>query len=148
MALLVIFGSIVLLFVIFLIVKSLLPVKHREKLCVLCVAFCVSWLVLLVLWWLNMFSDVIILALLVGLSVLGVFYSWERRVRKQYLVFRLPVLLSLVFVAYSAIKKNADWNAIVFLIVLWVVFLFVFLYRTHTRFQGVVEKLIACCRDW
>lgn len=68
--------------------------------------------------------------------------------RKQYLVFRLPVLLSLVFVAYSLVSKNVDWNAIVFLIVLWLVFLFVFLYRTHARFQSVVEKLIACCRDW
>ena len=89
----------ILLFFILLVIKNFFK-EHRERFCVICVTVSLTWVVLLVLFWLKLFEDKIIIALLMGQSILGVYYILEGQVKEELKIFRLPFLLTLIIIGY------------------------------------------------
>src|SRR3989344_4434368 len=88
------------LFFLLLMFKALI----KKEFCVLCGAVSVTWMVLLILHWQNLFRDATIIALLLGMSMLGAFYGVEKKVPKKIRLFRLPFLLSLLVSGYSLLS--------------------------------------------
>lgn len=136
------FLSIVVLFFVVLIVKSLL----KKEFCAICVAVSLSWLSFFSLYKFNLFDNVIILALLMGQSILGVFYLLEKKSAESLKLFRLPFLLSLTFVFYSSVTSSLDFSVVKLLLSLWLLFSVIFVYRKNERIKLFVDKIVACCK--
>ena len=83
-----------------------------------------------------------------GLSVLGVFYLWEEKVRKEFTFFRLPVLLTLVLIAYYLLTFENIIGEVILIVVLWLVFGIVFAYKNNKSLKRIVDKIVECCKKW
>lgn len=143
-----ILGSIAVLFVVLLIFKDVI-MKNKLKFCVICVAVSLTWITLLVLFFLKKFTNTTLIAILMGQSILGIYYLLEKRVKEDLKLFRLPFLLSAIVVGYSFFDIADDIAKIVIsLVILWAFFIFLYLYRSKPRVNKFVKKIIACCKDW
>ena len=58
------------------------------------------------------------------------FYIWEKKVKNKVRLFRLPLLLSMIFVIYS-ILESFNLNSLIFLTALWLFFLIVYLLKNN-----------------
>ena len=138
------FLVIVLLFFTLLAVKSKLP----WKICAICLAVSMTWLVLLFAYHAGRFDNILLLALLMGQSITGIYYLWEKRTPEDWLIFRLPLLLSLLYLFYVIVDLTFYWQPLVLLAVLWISSYILFLQRTKPSFKRTFEKIIACCSNW
>jgi|SRR3989344_3123941 len=143
-----ILASITILFFALLIVKKFIGEKLKKNFCAICGAVSLTWLALLALYWLGIFQNKIIIALLLGGSIVGIFYLVERKVRERLKIFRLPFLLTLIFLAYLLLEIPKDIIAdAIFLAVLWGVFILIYLYQGNRKIRGIAKNLIKCCRE-
>jgi len=132
------------LFFMFLALKNIFNLK---KICVICASITLVWVLLLTLYFLNIFADKIIIAILMGQTSLGIFYLWEKKVKKKTKIFGLPLLLTFIFTIYS-ILESFNFNSLIFMIVLWFFFFIVYLFRTNKKLKTFSTKLIECCKKW
>jgi len=143
---------IVSLFFVLLFVKEFFSKRFKKKFCVICASVTLTWLFLLVLFFFGWYGDKVILGLLMGQTILGVFYLVERGVAKRrslkrLKLFRLPFLLTLIFVAYSLLVTPPDFfRGALLIATLWLIFLVVYLLSKSSA-RGIIKKLIDCCRN-
>jgi hypothetical protein len=144
MMLLQIFAIIVVVFL------SLLALKARTswKICAICLAVSLTWVGLLLAYRIGWFGDGLLLGLLMGQSVAGVYYLLEKRVPGHWLLFRLPALLTLTYASYSVLTLTIQLWALLFIVFLWVSGLVLLAYQSKPRMRQFAKKLIACCGDW
>jgi len=139
--------GIVILFFCLLTIKQFF--RKKNGFCVICFSISLTWIFLLILYFSGFYEDKVVLALLMGMSITGFFYYTESRVKNNNLkIFRLPFILSLFVSVYSLLEKKIFFGTFYFLVVLWVVFFFIFLFRNNSRFNYLVNKLIECCKRW
>ena len=138
-----IFLAISLIFIASLIVKNLV----NKAFCSLCVAVASVWLVLLFLYKADRFSDEILLALLVGQSITGIFYLAYRKLPKSLRIFSLPFFLSLTAVLYMLITADIQLAVFILLLVLWLAAWIIFTYRNDPAKKAVAKILAKCCED-
>lgn len=120
-----------------------------KRFCVVCASVGLTWLTFLVLYRLGYFQDEVLLALLMGQSILGLYYLAERNVGEKLHLFRLPFLLSLTLIAHVAISPSWQVLQVIWLLlVLWVAFVGVYVSRKVPGVRQFVENVIKCCRDW
>lgn len=120
----------------------------KLSICSICAAVNLTWLTLLALRTLGWFEDDVLLALLMGMSVVGGYYWWERRAKPQQLIFRLPVLLSLAFLAWSVISMQLDLALSVVTALVWLAHGLLYVYRNNPWLKPRIDKIIACCSKW
>ncbi len=135
------------LFFILLGIKEILK-KKPKKFCAICGAVVITWLTLLILYFIGLFDDRTILALLIGGSVIGIFYLWENKAKEEKLVFRLPLILTLFLLAYFVLMKEIIFESLIFIAIIWVFFLIIYSYRRNKNFNSFVKKIIECCKRW
>lgn len=136
--------GIIILFFILLLLKNIF---NWKKFCTLCISISLTWIILLILYFLNIFSDKIILAILMGHTSLGLFYLFEKKAEEKFKIFRLPLLLSFIFIIYSVIE-NFDFNSLLLIFGLWLIFYLIYLFRNNKGFNKFTKKLIECCKNW
>lgn len=139
-----VFLAIALVFYIVLALKSLL----KLSVCSICAAVSASWLALLTLRTIGWFENDVLLALLMGMSVVGGYYLWERHAKKEYLLFRLPVLLTLSFLAWILVQLQFDFTIVIVVGAVWAVHGLLYAYRNSPGVKPRVDKIIACCSSW
>lgn len=133
------------LFGVALVAKKFLPMR----LCAICAAASGSWIALLLLRGMDIAVDPVLLGLLIGQSVVGVYYLVEKRVPESWQLFRLPFLLSLTLLGYSAVAPSpALWSAYGYLALLWLVFIALFTYRRSPKLAKMAANIIECCKNW
>ena len=127
-----------------------LLIKPRIKLnlCMICLAVSLTWISLLCLRQLGLFDNDLIIALLLGQSVVGGYYLWERRVKDVWLIFRLPMLLSLSLAAWTLLTLDLDLMLIGVVLVVWLLHGLLYNYRNKPATKTYVDKIIACCSKW
>lgn len=136
--------AIVLLFVVLLAAKS----ATRKTFCVVCASVSVTWITLLALLYRGFEIDRAILGVLIGESVVGVYYLVERHVRPAWLTFRLPFLLTMTTGGVLLLRPDArDSRVFILLVALWGVALLI-TRLNHPRIKILAQKLIACCKNW
>ena len=143
MDILLVFSGIVIGFALLLVFKKITSLRF----CVACVSIAGAWVLLLVLYWFGIFDNLILLALLMGQSIVGVYYLLEKRLPQRYQVFRMPFLLSATFVAYTTLA-GLEFPALWLLVSLWIASGLLYFYRHHPKLKSTVDHLLACCRDW
>lgn len=136
------------LFFIFLFIKQISPEKIKRKFCVICAAVSVGWLALLILFKLKIFLNFEIIALLMGQTILGIFYLWENKTREKFKLFRLPFLLTLTTTAYFILISNILIMPLLFLIILWFIFCIIYLLRDKESMGEIFRKILECCKKW
>ncbi len=133
------------LFLVFLLVKQFLWGKLKEKFCVICAAVVITWIVLLVLSYLQVFTNKVILAILMGESSLAIFYLLEKK--ENLKLFRLPLLLGLVMAVYFLIMPTFNLESLLFVLLLWIIFGGIYMIRANPKWGKIAQKIVACCRD-
>ena len=130
--------GITILFFLFLIMRNL-----SKKICAICLAVSLSWIILLTFYFWGYFLDKTIIAILMGMSVLGLFYMFY----EELSVFKLPFILTLIFIIYSVLESFSI-NSLYLLIILWIFFFIVYIFRKNPSLKSKINKLIECCRNW
>jgi hypothetical protein len=123
----------------------------KIKFCVLCGSVSLTWIILLILFWLNLFTNQAIIALLVGSSTVGLFYLVEKKLNDKYHLFRLPFFLTLAFTGYAIIDPRSaieSYYSILLISILWLLFLVLFLSINNPTIKKTVDSLIDCCKNW
>ena len=128
------------LFFLILLVKSLLK---NKKICAICLSVSLTWIILLPFYFLGIFADKILIAILMGQTSIGLFYFFNEKLS----VFKLPFILTLVSLIYFTLEK-IELNAIYLLALLWILFGFVYLFKSNKKFKIFANKLVECCRNW
>lgn len=127
-----------------LILKSIL----KLSVCSICAAVGLSWLTLLVLRSLGWHDNGALLSLLMGMSVVGGYYLWERHAKSEQLIFRLPMLLTLAFLAWSVITLRLDPSLSALTASVWLIHGLLYIYHSSPAIKPRVDKIIACCSNW
>jgi len=135
------------LFFIMLLVKESFDRKNK-KFCAICSAVVLTWIALLILNWIGKFDNKILIALLIGESILGVYYFAESKVKEELKIFRLPFLLTLIIFGYSLLTFENLFKEFIFLAGLWIVFWLFYNYRANKNIKVFVNKIIECCKKW
>lgn len=143
-SILLIFIGIILLFFIVLAIKKPIEKKVKKKICAICIAISLTWISLLILYWLNLFNNAILLALLMGHTSLALYYIAEEKL-KAFTFFRLPFLLSLIAIFYFLASKIFSLSLILLLLALWFLFGIIFAYKTNPKINKFVKKVVECC---
>ncbi len=144
-SLLIALGSITMLFILFLIGKTI----FKKEFCALCAAVSVTWVVLLVLYFTGQFFDRILIAILLGQTILGIFYLAEKKVPSTMTVFRLPFLITLTTLGYFLLSTSTEyWITLLFILFLWIIFFFLYFYKNNPSLHKTVKKIIDCCKRW
>ncbi|PIR74063.1 MAG: hypothetical protein COU35_04440 [Candidatus Magasanikbacteria bacterium CG10_big_fil_rev_8_21_14_0_10_47_10] len=133
--------AISLLFVLHLLVKQVTGWRY----CAICASVSLTWLGLLALYWLGRFDHPALIGVLMGQSVVGVYYLLEKKVPEAWHVFRLPYLLTTTVVVYALLGLLTQAvHVFGTLAVLWIVFGVAFV---NSR-SGWAKKIVACCKNW
>lgn len=141
-------AAISMLFVALLVVKEVLPGQHGDRICALCVSVGLAWIGLLLAHMSGRFPHPELVALLMGSTVLGLYYEFEHRVRDELKLFRLPTYLTLFLAAYSLLTATFSIYTVTVLSIIWLCFGALYVYRANTVVGEYVERIIACCKDW
>ena len=132
-------------FLVLLLLKSFMPWKF----CVACVTISSSWMALLIWRAVGGAINPIFIAVLMGESVVGLYYVLEKNVPETWHIFRWPFLITATTVAYVASGLQTQlWLAFAFIAAIWIFFGLLYAVRHVALWQKVVQQLIACCRDW
>jgi len=141
----VVLGAIVAAFAALLAVKA----ASGGRFCVLCASIAGTWLVLLALHHAGRFDDPVLLALLMGQSVTGIYHLLETRVRESWLVFRLPFVLTLTLLFYFLVTLDSGLLPVVIgLAALWLAALAIHASRRAGGAGALARQLIECCKNW
>ena len=138
-----VFLAISLVFIASLAIKNYL----KNSFCVICVAVASTWLVLLYLYKYSDFNDQILLGLLVGQSITGIFYFAMRKLPKALRIFSLPFLLTLTAIFYWLITSDVLLPVFVLLAVLWVGTWAIFTSRNDLGKKKLADIFADCCED-
>lgn len=129
---------------------ALLAVKKytSRSFCVLCLSVSGTWLTLLTLYLTGLFEDPLIIALLIGQSITGIYYLLEKQLEEKYHVFKLPYILTATAAAYLILRPVFIMEAFAMIAVTWLFFAFLFLYRENSRVRTLFQEAVECCKDW
>ena len=127
-------------FFVLLTIKSIFNIK---KLCAICLSVTLTWILLLILYFIGIFADKLVIAILMGHTSLGLYYILEKKVRKRLLIFRLPYLLTSISIIYF-IFNGFMINAVYFILGLWLLFILIYLFK----FNKLTKRIIECCKKW
>lgn len=139
-----IFLAIVLFFIIFLAIKGI----AKKTFCVICASISLTWLAFLFLYYAGLFREPVLIAVLIGESIVGIYYLLEKHIKENLLIFRLPFLLTLTFAAYLLFARKEIISIGLFLGGSWIAFLTIYIYRHNVGLKGLTDRIISCCKNW
>lgn len=136
--------GLIILFFIFLGLKN----WTGWKFCSICAASTTTWVVLSGLYIFNLFDSLLLIVLMAGMTLHGLYQLWEQNSSRKYLFFRLPVLLTGITVLYQVFVWQINFEIISLVVGVWISFLIFFFYRENDRFEAYIQNVIECCREW
>lgn len=134
----------------FFVVSVLFLKIIKVKLCAICSAVSLTWLVLLSIHWTRGGIDPLILGILMGGSAVGTMYYLSAKVPEKYQLLKFPFLISLFWVVFRIIEGVAGsiFQEVIILGGIWVMFGVIFLLYQNNRLKEIGKRLIECCKNW
>ena len=121
--------------------------KSKKKICAICAGVFLTWLLLFVLYKTEVYKDTVLLSLLMGQSITGLYYLGIRRLPKSLRIFTLPFFLSLTAVFYLLITEEFIAAAFGLLTALWLVAWVIFVNREDPGKKPLAQAVTNCCED-
>lgn len=144
MMLAIILLAITFIFMLTLCMKKILSIKT----CALCSGIVLTWAGLFFLYKTGIFHDVVLLSLLMGQSVTGIYYAVDKRVMPALRIFTLPFFLTLTVVFYVSLAGvKSILPTLLVLLSLWVAALIIFTYRNDPGKKTITDAVMNCCED-
>ncbi|PJA89887.1 MAG: hypothetical protein CO137_01845 [Candidatus Magasanikbacteria bacterium CG_4_9_14_3_um_filter_32_9] len=144
-SLFVVLCSILGLFFLILLIKKL----TSWQVCTICASVSITWTVLLFFFWNGIILDPLIIGILMGQSVIGIYYVLEKKLEEKWHVFRLPFILSATLIIVISLGEIDGWLSSMLLVLsIWLIFLFLYIMRNKPKVKKVVENILACCKNW
>ncbi len=99
-------GTILVLYLFFVLIKEPFERRLDFNLCSICAAVSLTWISLLLFYLLGIFNDKLIIAILMGQSTVGIMYSFEKKFKKNKNLLALKVLIILLgtLITYYVLK--------------------------------------------
>ena len=126
----------------------LLKSKLQSRICAICLAVSLTWVGLLAAYHMGWFGNGLLLGILMGQSITGLYYLFEKHVPEPLLLFRLPLLLSLTYFFYGVLTLQFHLWAALFLAGIWLCGLLLHAHRTNPRIRNIVQRIYDCCGKW
>ncbi|HLG90643.1 MAG TPA: hypothetical protein VI336_00550 [Candidatus Saccharimonadales bacterium] len=121
--------------------------KSKRKICAICAAVSLTWLLLFILYKTGTYKDTVLLSLLTGQSITGLYYLGLRRLPKSLRIFTLPFFLSLTAIFYLLITEKFVLAAFGLLTALWVAAWVIFINRKDPGKKPLAQAVTNCCED-
>lgn len=93
----------------------------------------------------NHYHDSLLLSLLMGQSITGLYYFARQRLPKILRIFTLPYFLTATAGLYMLLKSQIILSAFVLLLGLWTIAWVIFTYRNDPAKNSVVKAAMECC---
>ncbi|HLG90759.1 MAG TPA: hypothetical protein VI336_01175 [Candidatus Saccharimonadales bacterium] len=121
--------------------------KSKRKICAICAGVFLTWLLLFIFYKTGTYKDTVLLSLLMGQSITGLYYLGLRRLPKSLRIFTLPFFLSLTAVFYLLISEKFVLGAFGLLTALWITAWVIFINRKDPGKKPLTEAVTNCCED-
>ncbi|OGL37156.1 hypothetical protein A3E49_01580 [Candidatus Saccharibacteria bacterium RIFCSPHIGHO2_12_FULL_49_19] len=121
--------------------------KSRKRVCAICISVLLSWFVLFILYKTGAHENIVLLSLLMGQSITGLYYFGLKRLPKPLRIFTLPFFLSLTVVFYLLITEEFILTAFGLLTALWILAWLIFIYRDDPGKKPLAQAVTNCCED-
>jgi FtsH-binding integral membrane protein len=133
------------LFAIALVVRQITSFKT----CALCFAVSVSWLIGLADYFSKriIFDDPIILAILMGGSVVGLMYYLSSISPNKFSFFKFPYFITALFLINFVFSREATAPTVLLIVGIWLAFFLIFIFRDKNT-KNWFQKILECCRNW
>lgn len=133
------------LFIAGLIIKYL----SKKRFCVLCVSISLTWVALLGLYKLDRFQNPVLLSLLIGQSITGLYYLAIKKLDRSLRIFSLPFVLTLTALSYFIVTSFTNVLPVFGLLLgLWLAAYIAFVYKLDNPSKSAAAKIIDdCCDD-
>ncbi len=141
MTTLLVFATVVVIFAFALGAKRFV----QRDLCALCVSVSLTWVGLLILLKVGVFENTVLVALLMGQSVTGIYYMLKERLPHSLRIFTLPFFLSLTAVSYVLITNDFIIWTFVLLTAVWIAGWVIFASRDDPGVQPLAAVVMECC---
>ena len=115
------------------------------KFCAICASIFLTWTGLLLMYKTNHYHDSLLLSLLMGQSITGLYYFARQRLPKILRIFTLPYFLTATAGLYMLLKSQIILSAFVLLLGLWTIAWVIFTYRNDPAKNSVVKAAMECC---
>lgn len=136
--------TITVLFGTLLVVKSI----SNAEFCVICASVSGTWLVLLGLLYAGYYGNQLVIAILLGQSIVGAMYRLKGTLPDRLSVFTLPYVLTATAAGYLLLAAEELQYLLALLISVWLGTVLLYTYRTNEWVESAFDEMIACCRDW
>ncbi len=137
-------SSILILFLVGIIVKRI----SKLNLCILCQSVFITWIGGLILYYNNLFNSREILALMIGGSIVGIYYFLESKLENHHLkIFLFPLYLSMLSLGFLILGGKIEKPEIFILLIVWLIFILIYSLRKRWL-QAAFKSLLECCRNW
>lgn len=121
----------------------------RLKFCAVCVTIGITWLSLLIARLLGYPVNPILIGVLMGECVVGLYHLIEKRAPPSWQIFRWPYMITLTVAVYLVVGvRSGAWASLALLALIWIVWGGAYALRQYPSIKKITERLIACCRDW
>ena len=134
------FSAIILIFVFFIISLGLR--LWFPRMCAICSAVTLTWLYGLFVGW-----DVVVLAILMGGSAVGLLYYLGTKFPSGFGFFKLPYLLTALVIIESVLLRSLETDSFLALVGVWGVFLIIYIFR-NSGGKNWFKKVVECCKNW
>ena len=144
------FIGLITVFIIIIIVKKVLEKTNPtvKSWCAICLANTFTWLALFIMYQYGLYTNLTLIALMMGLTILGLYYTIEKVISNSLLLFRLPFLITLIAMGHTILTKSIDFQATLLIGGMWIIFTLLYAYRQSPWLQTTITKLVECCKKW
>ncbi|MBI5151991.1 hypothetical protein HZA39_00490 [Candidatus Peregrinibacteria bacterium] len=141
--------------------KPYLKGKMRERLCAICVANGLSWLLLLILWFAGYAVSIELIAIMLGMSISGIMYKLEpvykNKQIKNFWFVRIILIVGGLYGVFAFLIERLDIFVPIFVFTAILIFIATFLFqgvrhrdvveeqKQAGREGGIIKKLDDCC---
>ena len=139
---------IVLLFFALLFIKQIFPKRLRDKFCVICATISISWMALFVLYKLGWYQDKLLIGILMGQTIVGLYYFLISKLKDRLRIFSLPFILTSTFLFYFLLGNTLTFSVVLLIFVVWIFTSLLYSYKENSKIKGFVDKLVECCKRW
>jgi len=113
---------------------------RNKNICSVCAAISSTWILLFIARFFGWFNNDTLLALLLGGSVVGLYYFILKNKKLEF--FRLPILLTLFTISYLVF--SLEYQLFIPVASVWILFFLISLGKN----KKLRERIILCCKNW